>query len=255
MNVLKQRLAKGELITAAWAEMGSPDSAEMMVYAGFDTIVIDGEHGLGYLNDWTHMARAVEAAGGQHILRLPSGDPALIKRVLDQGFRSLLVPMVNTVEEARVILDAALYPGHGGGRGYGSPLGRTTKYSIDEDYLANSRDDLFLMLQCEHHVSVENMKKIAALDGVDMIFVGPNDLAGSIGYLRRLQEAPVQALLERIETEARDAGVPLASIIGARGNWAECRDKGYKLLVGPADILELVAAIRAAAKERDEQLK
>jgi len=254
MNALKQKLANGEVVTAAWAELGSPDTAELMVYAGFDTIVIDGEHGLGYIEQWTHAARAIEAAGGNHILRLPSGDPALIKRVLDQGFRSLLVPMVNTPQEARIILDAALYPGHGGGRGYGSPLGRTTKYSIDEDYLANSRDDLLLMLQCEHHIAVDNIKEIAAMDGVDMIFVGPNDLAGSIGYLRRLDEKPVQDLLERIETEAKDAGIALATIVGPRGNYAQCRDKGYKLLVGPADVLELVAAIRAAAKERDEQL-
>ena len=254
MNPLKQRLAKGELITAAWAEMGSADSAELMVYAGFDTIVIDGEHGIGYLDQWMHMARAVEAAGGNHILRLPSGDPTLIKRVLDHGFRSLIIPMVNTVEEARVILDAAIYPGHGGGRGYGSPLGRTTKYSINENYLAESRDDLFLMLQCEHHIAVDNLKDIAALDGVDMIFVGPNDLAGSIGYLRRLGEKPVQDLLERIEITARENNIALASITGARGNWAECRDKGYRLLAGPADVLELVNAIRKAAAERDAQL-
>ena len=100
MNPLKARLAAGETIKAAWVELGSPDVAEIMVRHGWDVIVIDGEHGIGDIETWVSTARAIEAAGGQVILRVPDGSDTMLKRVLDRGFRSIIVPMVNSAADA-----------------------------------------------------------------------------------------------------------------------------------------------------------
>lgn len=251
MNKLKQRLAAGEQVAAAWVELGNPDIAEIMVRHGWDTLVIDGEHGVGDLDDWVAVARAAEAAGGDVVLRVPDGSETMLKRVLDRGFRSLIVPMVNTPEQAQAIVAACRYPG-AGRRGYAAPIVRASHWGSRTNYaLAEANDEILLMLQCEHVEAVENLPRIAAIDGVDLIFIGPNDLAGSIDHLERMSEPAPQDLLRRIEAGAAAAGKPLATILGAGRSWRELRDLGYRFMVGPNDISLLISAARAAAAERD----
>ncbi len=133
MNPLKARLAAGETIKAAWAELGSPDAAEIMVRHGWNTIIIDGEHGIGDLEIWVAIARAIEAAGGEVILRVPEGSDALLKRVLDRGFRSIIVPMVNSAQEAARIAAACRYPPLGR-RGYAAPVVRGSGFGSVPGY-------------------------------------------------------------------------------------------------------------------------
>jgi 2-keto-3-deoxy-L-rhamnonate aldolase RhmA len=250
MNRLKQRIAAGEQVAAAWVELGNPDIAEIMVRNGWSTIVIDGEHGVGDLETWVAVARAAEAAGAEVVLRVPDGSDTLLKRVLDRGFRSLIVPMVNTAEQARSIVAACRYPMQGR-RGYAAPIVRAGGWGTRADYAATASDDLLLMLQCEHGEAVENLPAIMAEDGVDLIFVGPNDLAGSVGYLERMHEDHPQALLRQIEAEAKAAGKPLGTICGAGRGWADLWRLGYRFVIGPNDISILIAGARAAAADRD----
>lgn len=252
MNRLKQRIAAGEQVAAAWLELGNPDVAEIMVRHGWTTLVIDGEHGVGDLDDWVAVARAVEAAGGEVVLRVPDGSDTTLKRVLDRGFRSLIVPMVNTAEQARGIVASCRYPGLGR-RGYAAPILRASDWGARPGYARHeAAEELLLMLQCEHVEAVENLPEIAAVAGVDMIFIGPNDLAGSIDHLERMEEPAPQALLRRIEAGAAAAGKPLATILGAGRGWAELRALGYRFMVGPNDISLLIAGARASAAERDD---
>ena len=254
MTTLKQRLKSGEFVAAAWAELGNPDIAEALARNGWPVIVIDGEHGVGDIEDWVAVARAVECAGGEVVLRVPAGDETLLKRVLDRGFRSILVPQVNTPEAARAIASFCRYPPIGR-RGYAAPIVRASAYGARPGYaLAEAHDELLLMIQCEHVEAVENLAGIAAVAGIDMIFVGPNDLAGSIGHLERLTEPEPQALLARIEAFAGANGTLLGTICGAGRDWAALHRLGYRFVIGPNDVSLIVAGARAAAEERDGSL-
>lgn len=253
MNRLKQRLAAGERVAAAWVELGNADIAEIMVAHGWTTLLIDGEHGVGDLEDWVAVARAAEAAGADVVLRVPDGSEVTLKKVLDRGFRSLVVPMVNTAEQARAIVAACHYPIRGQ-RGYAAPIVRASNWGARPDYARHeASDEVLLMLQCEHVEAVGNLADILAVDGVDMIFIGPNDLAGSIGRLEQMLEPEPQALLTQIESTARQCGTPLATICGAGRSWDDLWRLDYRFVVGPNDISLLMAGARAAAAERDKE--
>ncbi|MCQ0988570.1 HpcH/HpaI aldolase family protein [Jiella marina] len=254
MNTLKQRLKAGEFVAAAWAELGSPDVAEILVRHGWPVIVIDGEHGIGELETWVAMARAIEAAGGEVVLRVPEGSETVLKRVLDRGFRSIIVPMVHTPEQARAVADFCRYPPRGQ-RGYAAPIVRASQFGVQADYARDrAHEDTLLMVQCEHHIAVDNLREIAAVEGIDAIFLGPNDLSASIGHLERMEEPEPQALFARVESEAAASGTLLATIQGAGRNWQELRSLGYRFVVGPNDISLLIASARQAVTDRDQEL-
>ena len=252
MNRLKARLAAGETIKAAWAELASPDAAEIMVRHGWDVIVIDGEHGVGGLEDWVAVARAVEAAGGEAVLRVPEGSDALLKRVLDRGFRSIIVPMVNSARDAASIAGACRYPPLGR-RGYAAPVVRGSGFGTVPGYGGDAAaKDLLLIVQCEHADAVADIAALAGTDGVDMVFIGPNDLAGSMVLLEQLEAPALHAAFEEVEAATRSAGKWLGTITGPGRSWAELRAKGYGLIVGPNDVSFLIAGARAAAAEADK---
>ncbi|MFZ7093124.1 HpcH/HpaI aldolase family protein [Primorskyibacter sp. 2E233] len=244
-NPFKARIAQDSMILAAWAELGSPDTAEIMVRHGWNAIIIDGEHGRGDLEQWVHMARAVESAGGTAILRLPDGDDTRIKRALDRGFRNFVVPMVNTRAEAERIASAFYYPlrGH---RGYAAPIVRGSDWGAREAYASQeAHDDLVVMVQCEHVEAVENLDEIMQVPGIDMIFVGPNDLAATAGHLEHLDHPDVLALLARIEETAARHGKPLATVRSAGRDWNELDALGYRLVAGVNDVSMVIDTSRA----------
>ena len=254
MNPLKARLAAGETIKAAWAELGSPDAAEIMVRHGWNTIIIDGEHGIGDLEIWVAIARAIEAAGGEVILRVPEGSDALLKRVLDRGFRSIIVPMVNSARDAALIAGACRYPPLGR-RGYAAPVVRGSGFGSVPGYaLHAAAEELLLIVQCEHADAVADIEALTAVDGVDMVFIGPNDLAGSMGLLEQLEAPALHAAFDRVEAAVSASGKWLGTITGPGRGWAELAAKGHRLIVGPNDVSFLIAGARAAAAEaRDDR--
>ncbi len=251
MNPLKMRMAKGGMVTAAWAELGNADVAEIMVRHGWPTIVIDGEHGIGDLETWVGMARAIESAGGEVVLRLPDGADTTIKRALDRGFRNFIVPMVNSAAQAQTIVDSFRYPSRGK-RGYAAPVIRASDWGVRTGYARDeAHEDVVIMLQCEHVDAVANLAEIVAVSGIDAIFIGPNDLAASAGHLECMDHAEVQELLKRIEGVAVEAEMPLATIVGAGRDWADLERLGYRFVVGVNDVSMLIDSARRLAAERD----
>lgn len=253
MNRLKQRLLSGETVTAAWSEMGSPDNAEAMARNGWPVIVIDGEHGIGDLETWVAIARAVQSAGGDVVLRVPEASEALLKRVLDRGFDSIMVPQVNTAAQAAAIASWCRYPPLGR-RGYAAPIVRASRYGDAADYARAAHEELLLMVQIEHHEAVDNLAAIGAVPGVDMLFVGPNDLSASIDRLEAMESAETQTMLARIETEAAGLSAMLGTVTGGGRGIADLARLGYRLIVAQNDVSLLVGAARAAAAERDREL-
>lgn len=251
-NKLKQRLRDGETVTAVWLELGSPDVAEILVRSGWDTVLIDCEHGVAGLEDGLSLIRAVEAAGGDAIVRVPDASEATLKRALDRGARSILVPMVNSPEIARQVVRACRYAPMGG-RGYAAPIVRASGFGHWTDYAAAANEEVFVAIQIEHVDATEHVAEFASLEGIDMGFIGPNDLAASMGRLEQLDDATVTEKIAQVERAARESGLALGTITGSRDAGA-LHEAGYRLILGPNDVMLLAGAARDAARARDETM-
>jgi 2-keto-3-deoxy-L-rhamnonate aldolase RhmA len=239
MNTFKRALRGGDMIIGAWAQLGSANVAEILVHYGWKDIIIDGEHGSGDLECWVDISRAILAAGGTPILRLPDANETMIKRALDRGFKNFIIPMINTADQARQVVSAFYYPTRGH-RGYAATVVRGSNWGHDATYAQHrSNHDLTIMLQCEHVDAVENIDAICAVDGIDAIFIGPNDLAASAGFLEHLDAPEVLKLLGRIEVAANAANMPLATVCSAGRDWADLRALGYRFVAGVSDVAML----------------
>ncbi|TPJ99493.1 4-hydroxy-2-oxovalerate aldolase [Mesorhizobium sp. B2-5-9] len=203
--------------------------------AGFDFLLIDLEHGQGELNDLVHMLRAAENTGTRCIVRVPWNDPVTLKRVLDVGVDSIMVPMVETAAEATAAVRACHYPPHGA-RGYAAPLVRASNYGLVKDYIHIANENLLLIVQIESASAAARAEEIAAVDGIDMVFVGVNDLAGSIGRLEQLDQPEVRALVAQAEAQIRASGRWLGTVPSAGATSDELFATGYNLLPMASDV-------------------
>ena len=176
-NKVKELWREGKAAIGAWLALGSPITAEIIANLGFDWIVIDTEHGSIDIETTQSIIQAVSTTNTVPMVRVPWNDPALIKRALDAGAYGLVIPMVNTREEAIKAVQASRYPPMGA-RSYGGP--RVRLYGGD-DYFYHSNEEIALIVQVEHIDAVENIDEILTVEGVDAFFIGPNDLAASMG--------------------------------------------------------------------------
>ncbi|MGY0553123.1 HpcH/HpaI aldolase family protein [Vreelandella sp. 2A-K22] len=251
-NRTKLALKQGRAISALWLESASPELAEIAVWAGWKTILIDNEHGVSSLEHTAHLVRAIEAAGGEAVLRIPANDPTYLKKILDMGVRSIMVPMVNSAAQAQAIVDACRYPPHGQ-RGYAAPIVRASGYGAFSDYASQANDDLLLITQIEHTEGADNVEAIAEVDGIDMLFIGPNDLAGSMGLLERLEAPEVRRLIEDLERRIANSGRWMGTITGPGRDVTTLTNSGYRFVAGPNDIALLANTLRHEAAQWRKQ--
>jgi 4-hydroxy-2-oxoheptanedioate aldolase len=177
---LKKRILAGEPVYGAWLGLANANVAELLAHTGYDFLVLDQEHGPGSLESAMDVMRAAEAAGCPLVVRVPWNDSVYLKRILDAGATAVMVPMLEDAEAARAAVAACRYPPHGI-RGYAAPSQRCTRWGKQADYLARWNDELLIMGQLESETAVKNALAIASVDGIDVPFVGINDMAGSIG--------------------------------------------------------------------------
>ncbi len=244
-NPIKAALKRGEVVPGIWCHTGSPDLAEAAARLGWPSVYVDLEHGPIGLDQAVHIHRAVLSAGGDVVLRVPSNDPVVLKHALDRGFRTIMVPMVNSAAEAEALANACRYP-PAGERGYAAAVVRGSGYGVMEGYLARANDELLLIAQIEHVEAVPKIAEIAAVPGIDALFIGPNDLAGSIGKLERLGEPDVLALCETVERETLASGVYLGSILRPGRTYGDLVKVGAQLIAGPSDVALFVEGARGA---------
>jgi 4-hydroxy-2-oxoheptanedioate aldolase len=169
-------------LVGMWVCSGSPLVAEICAGSGVDWLLIDAEHSPNGLESILAQLQAVHGVPVTPVVRPPVGDPVTIKQYLDLGVQNLLVPMVDTAEQAAEVARATTYPPHGI-RGVGSALARASRWNRVDDYLATARDTLSIYVQIESAEAVANVDAIASTPGIDGIFVGPSDLAASMGVL------------------------------------------------------------------------
>jgi 4-hydroxy-2-oxoheptanedioate aldolase len=195
-NSFKAALAEKRAQVGLWLSMADPYMAEVSATTGFDWLLIDGEHAPNDLRSTLAALQAVAPHRAQPVVRAVNGDTALIKQLLDIGAKNLLVPMVDTADQARALVSATRYPPQGI-RGVGSAVGRASQWSARSNYLDIADDEVCLLVQAETVSALANLEAICAVDGVHGVFIGPADLAASMGHRGRPGHPEVQAAIEQ----------------------------------------------------------
>lgn len=205
VNTFKQRLLAGEAQVGLWLGLADPYCAELAANAGFDWLLIDGEHAPNDLRSLLGQLQAVAPYPAQPIIRPPIGDPVLIKQLLDIGVQTLLVPMVDSAAQAAELVRAMRYPPFGI-RGVGSALARASRWNSIPGYLDKADEQMCLLVQIENLDGLANLDAIAAVEGVDGVFIGPADLSAAMGHRGNPGHPAVQAAIEDAITRIRRAG-------------------------------------------------
>jgi 4-hydroxy-2-oxoheptanedioate aldolase len=219
MNKLKQALAAHRPQIGLWQALANAYTAEICAGAGYDWLLFDGEHAPNTIQTLLAQLQAVKAYPVEAVARPPVGDPVVIKQYLDIGFRSLIIPMVESVQQAQMLVSATRYPPHGN-RGVASAISRAAGFGANAKYLENTHENICLILQIESAAGLKAIDDIAALDGVDGLFIGPSDLGASLGHLGNAGHPDVQneisSALARIRKAGKTAGIFATSAEAAK---------------------------------------
>ncbi|MEN3165419.1 HpcH/HpaI aldolase/citrate lyase family protein [Tistrella mobilis] len=246
-NDFKRRLTAGEVLNGFWLSLASPVASEALSLAGFDWLLFDGEHSPVDVAGVQPLLQAAATGTASAVVRPAWNDKVLIKRLLDIGAQTLLVPFVQSAEEAAAAVLASRYPPHGV-RGVAGAT-RASRYGQTEDYFAVANREICVLVQVETGEALGRLEEIAAVDGVDGVFIGPSDLAASMGHLGRPGHPEVQAALK--DAAARIAATGKAPGILAT-NAADARryvDWGYRFVAAGVDIGVLMAGAKAMLAE------
>lgn len=204
-NPFKRGLLRGETQIGLWLSSTSSYMAEIAATSGYDWLLIDGEHAPNTIQDLYHQLQAIAPYASQPVIRPVEGNRSLINQVLDIGARTLLVPMVDTAEQAREVVSATRYPPIGS-RGVGAGVARAARWGRVENYMAEANDELCLLIQVESRTALENLDAILEVDGIDGVFIGPADLSASLGYPDDAGHPDVQRVIEQSIRRIRAAG-------------------------------------------------
>lgn len=246
-NRFKRAIAAGEPQIGYWQAIASPYTAEICAGAGFDWLLLDGEHAPNDIPLLLAQLQAVAPYDVEPVVRPPAGDPVIIKQLLDIGARTLLVPMVESAEQARMLVRSTRYPPDGV-RGVGSAIGRASRWNRTPSYLQDAATEICLLVQVESAPALAALDAIADCAGVDGVFVGPSDLAASLGHLGNPGHPDVQAAIERaikvILGTGKAAGVLMADAALAR----HYLDLGASFVAVGTDITTLARGAEALAR-------
>jgi 4-hydroxy-2-oxoheptanedioate aldolase len=245
---IKERLKAGEKILAGWVYGLSPVTVEVMAIAGYSAVLIDQEHGPVELQTLHTLTLAAEARGAQAMVRVPSHDPNHAKRLLDLGISSIMFPMVDSVADAEAVVAACYYPPRGR-RGLATGGIRASGYGHDtKGYFDGIPTRQMLMAQIETRGGLDACEKIAAVDGVDMLFVGPNDLSSSLGHLGQGDHPVVRPAIDRIIAAAKAKGKWLGTVPTKERDAKALFALGFDLVISGSDVALLREAVASHIK-------
>ena len=248
-NPVKEKLRRGEPSIGSWISLGSLQATRVMARLGFDWLTVDIEHGPF---DWSEAAMlfaAIADAGCVPLARVPQGSHDYIKRVLDAGAFGIVVPMVDTVEQAKTAIAAAKYPPEGT-RSVGGGMHSLNFDATAGDYYEKANDEILVVLQTESPTGVENAEEIYSLPGVDAIFVGPNDLRFQMREPGRPlpDNDALDAMLERVVAAGNKTGTPTGMHVMDPGAVNRRIEQGMRFLALASDLRFVTSAAQEALK-------
>ncbi len=249
-NPLKQRLAAGKKSLGLWQVTQSTLAAGVVARAGYDFVLIDHEHGAHDFMGTIDIINALKAngtdGGPAAIVRVPWNDPVTIKRVLDTGAEGIMVPMVEDASAARAAVEACFYPPRGT-RGCAIGSVPATAYGADAiDYWNGINDNLVIVIQIETPKAVENIPEIAAVDGIDVLFVGPNDLTVNAGDAPHARTTETAELIVRAEDAIKASSRALASTNHYPDGHMAMFERDFDMVTGGSEL----ALLRKLADEQ-----
>ena len=250
-NKLKSALAAGKKLYGCWAGFADPYPTEVLATAGFDWLAIDAEHAPNDLRTIMAQLQVLEGTDVAPVIRLPVGEPWMIKQVLDIGVQTLLIPMVESAEQARDLVRAMRYPPEGI-RGSGAALGRASRFSDIPDYFTTANEQMCLLVQIETVAGLNALEDICAVDGVDGVFIGPSDLAADMGHMGDGGHPDVCEAIRDAMGRIKATGKVPGSLAVDHEMALAYRDWGAQILAVGIDVVMLAQAARAtAARWRD----
>jgi 4-hydroxy-2-oxoheptanedioate aldolase len=249
-NAFKARLKAGKQQIGIWSMLASTNVLEVLTQSTYDWIMIDTEHAPNDVPMVLEQLRTVEQSGMPAVVRPAVNDTVLIKRLLDVGAQTLLVPMVDSADDARRAVAAVRYPPHGV-RGVSAGT-RANHYGRDADYFSQANSEVCLAVQIESVAGLRNLEEIAAVDGIDALFVGPSDLAAALGHLGNNKHPDVQAQIHRARERAHAAGKPIGILMPDEVLAAEYLRTGFDFVAVTTDISLLRAGADATLRQLNE---
>ena len=217
-----------------WLMAAAPSTAEALGYTGFDFLVVDMEHVPIEVSDLAAILRAIGCTPADAVVRLPWNDQVIVKRALDAGAQTIMLPFVQTAEAARQAVVSAKYPPEGS-RGVAA-VHRGSRFGRATDYLKRANDEVAVIVQLETPEAVERLPEIAAVRGVDALFVGPGDLAAAMGHIGDIAHTEVQDLIAKAAGMARTAGKAVG-IVGPNPDMVQrFIEYGYDYVAVASDI-------------------
>ncbi len=253
-NPFKTAIKKRELQLGCWLGLASPYIAEISAHAGFDWLCVDSEHAPNDLRSIVAHLQVIAASNAHAMVRPPIGEVWMIKQLLDAGAQTLLIPMVESAEQAQLMVDAVTYPPHGV-RGVGSALARASNFAAIPDYLETARNEICLIVQVENRKGLDALDDILAVDGIDGVFIGPADLAADLGYVNQPGAKEVkQSVLDaigKITASGKAGGILTLD----KELQTQCRELGASFIATEIDVTLFAKAMRLAASSSSVHLK
>lgn len=256
-NSFKARLRQRPPMIGSWLMSASPLAAEAMGWAGFDWLVVDMEHVPLDMGDVLAHLQAIAATPASAVVRVPWNDAVMVKRALDAGAQTIMFPFVQTPEEAARAVAATRYPPEGV-RGIAA-MTRAARYATIKDYLKTANREIAVIIQLETPEAIARMDEIAAVPGVDALFIGPGDLSGAMGQIGQIGHPAVQQALAQAAGRAKALGKPVG-IVGPNPDMVKAfADMGFDYLAVSSDMglmmnlaQSWLTALRGAHKGTDE---
>lgn len=244
MHNLKSRIRSGEAVHGCWINMGSHVSAEIMARAGFDWLLIDQEHGAGTETEVFHTLQALQASNATPIIRLEGAAPERSKRALDMGMQGIMYPQLNSVTEADAAVKAMYYKPVGT-RGSAGMVRATDFGKNFQEYAAGQRDRLVSMVQVETVEMLAEVEAVAALELVDVLFVGPMDLCISLGIPGAYEHPRYLDALKRIVSAAQSEGKAAGIMMMDLKDYERYYDLGFRVLACGSDAAFIIRGSQA----------
>jgi 4-hydroxy-2-oxoheptanedioate aldolase len=248
MKNLKKRLKKGETLNGCWINLGSALTAEIVGQAGFDWVLIDLEHGAGVEKDVLAQLQALESTPTAPIVRVESAEPARISRVLDMGAEGVMCPKVDNAAEAKKVINGLHYPPFGN-RGVAKMV-RTTQFGLNfNTYYEEAKDNILGIVQIETLEALDNLDAIAAVEGVDVLFIGPADLSMAMGIFGQFDNPDFVAALQKIIKAGQKADKAIGILLFNPNDYERYHSMGIQFIACGSDATFVTEGSRNMAKK------